>query len=66
MRKPVCMGCNGERKKRQYLCDDCWWLLRPWVRSSLRKKDDLAMQRLRELFRQIGQARPLEDVEVSP
>jgi hypothetical protein len=61
-----CMGCKGERRSRRYLCEDCWWLLRPWVRTALTRKDDKAMMRLRQLTNQIQESRPLEDIEVTP
>lgn len=64
--KPKCMGCSSPRAAGKYVCRECWWLLRPWVRTSLTKKDDRSMLRLRELTNQIQGGRPLEDIEVHP
>jgi hypothetical protein len=63
---PKCMSCGGKRRPRRYLCENCWWLLRPWVRTALGKKDDRAMMRLRQLTTQIQESRSLEDIEVNP
>ena len=61
---PICQGCGKSRNPRQYLCADCWWLLKPWVRTSLLKRDDAAMVRRLQLHGQIRDGRPLEDIEV--
>lgn len=62
-----CPGCNGERKRRTYVCADCWWLLKPWVRTALRKRDGgMATARLMQLYRQLASGVPMEDVEVTP
>lgn len=60
-----CPGCNGKRKPRTYVCENCWWLLKPWVRTALRLRDDLATARLMQLRRQLNTGVPMEDVEVS-
>lgn len=62
----TCPGCGGERKGRTYVCADCWWLLKPWVRTALRRRDNMARARLMQLRRQLNARIPMEDVEVSP
>jgi hypothetical protein len=66
MRTPLpCPGCGGGRKPRTYLCGNCWWLLKPWVRESLRLRDNRASLRLLELRNRIADGVPLEDLEVT-
>lgn len=57
--------CGAARRKRQYLCTSCWDQLRVWVKNALRKTDGLAMQRLQELYGQIADDRPLNEIEVT-
>lgn len=61
-----CPSCGGARKARSYLCPDCWWLLRPWVRTALKRRDTLATARLMELRRKIAAGVPLEEMEIHP
>lgn len=61
-----CPACGRERKPRTYLCSNCWWLLRPWVRTALNKKDSMAMARLMMLRRQLSQKVPLDEIQVTP
>lgn len=61
-----CPGCGGDRKARTYVCADCWWLLKPWVRTALRRRDNMATARLMQLRRQLNARIPMEDVEVTP
>jgi len=37
-----------------------------WVKDALKKTDDLAIERLRELYDQIHDDRPLNEIEVTP
>jgi hypothetical protein len=37
-----------------------------WVKNALKKTDNLAAERLRELYDQIHDARPLNEIEVTP
>jgi hypothetical protein len=60
-----CPACNGERKPRTYLCANCWWLLKPWVRAALRRRDNLARVRLLQLRKRIADGIPLENLEVT-
>ncbi|MCP9209628.1 hypothetical protein [Streptomyces cucumeris] len=48
-----------------YLCADCWWLLKPWVRRALVKRDNLVSARLVLLRRQLASGIPVEEVEIS-
>lgn len=66
MNPTPCPCCGAKRRRGQYLCTDGWNQLRVWVREALRKKDDLATQRLLELYQQIGDHRPLNEIEVTP
>lgn len=66
MNPTPCPNCGAERRRNQYLCTSCWDQLRVWVKSALRKKDDLALRRLRELYDQIANDRPLNEIEVTP
>src|SRR5690606_41475119 len=66
MKKPECPGCGGQRRSlRVYLCENCWWLLKPWTREALKRRDNLATARLISL-RKIGRAscRAREEREV--
>lgn len=65
MNKERC-PCGAARRKRQYLCTSCWDQLRVWVKDALDKKDDFAFQRLQELYDQINNGRPLNEIEVTP
>lgn len=62
--KLICPGCDGERKFRQYLCENCWWLLKPWTRTALKRRDNMASLRLLTLRRQLTASVRVEDVEV--
>lgn len=67
MKKPICPGCGGERRSlKVYLCENCWLLLSPWVRESLKRRDSLATARLMQLRRQLSAGIPVEEVRVSP
>ncbi|AXH66365.1 hypothetical protein SEA_SATIS_216 [Streptomyces phage Satis] len=66
MKTTPCPSCGAVRRKGQYLCSGCWDQLRVWVKNALKKKDDLAAQRLRELFDQVHDERPLNEIEVTP
>jgi hypothetical protein len=61
-----CPACGAARRRRQYLCTSCWDQLRVWVKNALKKDDDLAAERLRELYDQVHDHRPLNEVEVTP
>lgn len=61
-----CPGCGMARKARSYLCSDCWWLLKPWVRTALKRRDSMATARLMELRRKIAAGVPLEEMEIHP
>jgi len=37
-----------------------------WVKNALKKDDDLASERLRELYGQVHDHRPLNEIEVTP
>lgn len=64
-RKPECPGCGCERASlKVYLCENCWWLLKPWVREALKRRDNLATARLILLRRKLAAGVPVEDVEV--
>lgn len=66
MNPTPCPCCGAVRRRNQYLCTSCWDQLRAWVKNALRKKDDLALRRLRELYDQIASDRPLNEIEVTP
>lgn len=66
MNETPCPNCGAARRRGQYLCTSCWDQLRVWVKNALRKKDVLAMQRLQELYGQIIENRPLNEIEVTP
>lgn len=65
MNETPCPNCGAARRRRQYLCTSCWDQLRVWVKNALNKKDDLAMQRLQELYDQVRDGRPLNEIEVT-
>lgn len=65
MKKPTCPGCGGERRSlKVYLCKNCWWLLPPWIREALARRDGLEVARLMELRRQLAAGVPVESVKV--
>lgn len=66
MNSTPCPNCGAERRRRQYLCTSCWDQLRVWVKNALKKTDDLAAERLRELYDQVHDHRPLNEIEVTP
>lgn len=66
MNETPCPCCGAARRRGQYLCTSCWSQLRVWVKDALRKKDDLAVDRLAELYDQVHDHRPLNEIEVTP
>lgn len=66
MNPTPCPCCGAKRRRRQYLCSSCWGQLRVWVKDALKKTDNLATQRLGELYSQVANGRPLNEIEVTP
>ncbi|MFJ9381868.1 hypothetical protein [Streptomyces sp. NPDC101455] len=62
----VCPSCNRPREAGKYLCFACWPLLPARARISLKRRDRLALPRLRELLDQIHDSTPLDRIEVAP
>lgn len=58
--------CGGNRRKGQYVCTSCWDQLRVWVKNALKKNDDLSVKRVGELYEQIKDGTPLNEIEVTP
>lgn len=58
-----CPNCD-ERKGNGYLCRRCWFGLGAVTRKRLLRRDRFALERLRELYDQIGQKVPLAEIEV--
>lgn len=65
MNPAPCPSCGAQRRRGQYLCTSCWDQLRVWVKNALKKTDTLAGDRLRELYDQIHDGRPLNEIEVT-
>lgn len=61
----TCPNCDGAKGNGKYLCHGCWFGLRIEIRRRLLKSDGFALVRLRELYEQIGNAVPLEEIEVT-
>lgn len=61
-----CPSCRGHRGRGKYLCRSCWEQLTPAARRALRRRDDLAVRRLKELVDQLVEERPLDRIEITP
>jgi hypothetical protein len=65
-RKSCCPSCRGSKSTAHYLCGGCWGQLPRHVQAALYRRDDLATQRIRELYRQIQADVPLQEIEITP
>ncbi|MFJ4631578.1 hypothetical protein [Streptomyces sp. NPDC088847] len=61
----ICPSCDRSRGAGKYLCFACWSLLPARARISLKRRDELAVHRLRELLDQIHDGIPLDGIEVA-
>ncbi|MFE6486618.1 hypothetical protein ACFVGN_27295 [Streptomyces sp. NPDC057757] len=61
-----CPSCRQPKGARKYLCLTCWDTLPALARRHLNRRDQRAMSRLQELYRQIAEGVPLREIEVSP
>ncbi|MBC9729906.1 hypothetical protein [Streptomyces sp. TRM68367] len=64
MSAPACPGCPGRREPGKYLCGSCWWALPAAARRALRKPDQYALARLRQLHKQLADGVPPSGIEV--
>ncbi len=61
-----CPSCKRSRNPGMYLCLDCWLTLPGGTRRALKRKDDRALVRLRELYRSVETGVPLAEIRVTP
>lgn len=62
----ICLACDQPRQAGKYLCLSCWTTLPARAQASLKRRDRLAVARLRELVDQIRNGTPLAQIEVAP
>ncbi|NUS29793.1 MAG: hypothetical protein HOV92_37020 [Streptomyces sp.] len=62
----TCPRCSLPRQAGHYLCGTCWNALPARTRTSLYRRDRLALTRLKELLEQITEGVPLQEIEVAP
>ena len=63
----LCPACHtGAKGQGKYLCYDCWGQLSLPTRRALNRTDMKAMERLQDLYYQIGEGVPLDEIEVAP
>jgi hypothetical protein len=62
---PPCPACEEPKPARLYLCGGCWVTLTRAARTALNRRDALASQRLRELYRQLQEGVALHLIEVT-
>lgn len=60
-----CPACRGAKPAKVYVCRGCWATLQPRARTALNRRDDRALQRLRELLDQLAADVPLYRVEIT-
>lgn len=61
-----CPSCRQPKGPGKYLCWTCWGSLPGAARRALSRRDRQAMDRLQDLYRQLGEGVPLAEVEVTP
>lgn len=59
-------GCTSRKKAAHYLCQGCWFTLKPAARRALSRRDNAAFRRLSELREQLRQDTPLYEVVITP
>lgn len=64
---PACPtpDCQKPKAAAQYLCRGCWFTLQPAARTALNRRDSLASQRLRELYRQLQAGVALHLIQIT-
>lgn len=62
----TCPSCDKPRTAGRYLCPGCWFALPNPARTSLNKRDRLALTRLKELLHQLRDHVHVTNIEVSP
>lgn len=62
----ICVACDQPRRAGHYMCGSCWRALPAAARAALNKKDNLALERLRELLDQLRDGRTLAEIQVTP
>jgi hypothetical protein len=65
MKPPKCPACGGDKPAPLYLDRGCWFTLQPAARTALNRRDALASQRLRELYRQLQDGVALHLIEIT-
>lgn len=65
-RKSCCPSCGRVKSTAHYVCGGCWGQLPRHVQAALYRRDVLAAQRLRELYRQIHEDVALHEIQVTP
>ncbi|MFJ5259120.1 hypothetical protein ACIQAC_01415 [Streptomyces sp. NPDC088387] len=62
-----CPGCpDGTKGPGKYLCHGCWTGLTMAARRALKRRDRQAIDRLQELYRQLGANVPLTKITITP
>ncbi|MFD4315054.1 hypothetical protein [Streptomyces sp. NPDC058548] len=61
-----CRACRTPKPVRLYLCTACWNALPEKAQRALKKRDDQAHGRLRQLHDHIDSEQPLEELEITP
>ena len=65
MNAQKCPACQGPKRARLYVCGGCWYTLQPRARAALNRRDDRALDRLRELIDQLDRDVPLREVVIT-
>ena len=60
-----CPACHEAKRANVYICGGCWATLQPAARRALNRRDDRALQRLRELLDQLAAGVPLYRIEIA-
>lgn len=61
-----CPGCStGKKGPGKYLCLNCWRVLSAATRRALNRRDLRAIDRLQQLYRQLGQGVPLAEIRIT-
>lgn len=62
---PACPSCGQPKAARLYVCGGCWATLPRAARTALNRRDSLASQRLRELYRQLQEGVALHQIQIT-
>jgi hypothetical protein len=61
-----CPSCRQPKGPGKYLCLDCWNSLSGPARRALNRRGSMAVARLQELYSQLANGVPLDEIQVTP